>query len=509
MSTATKLVQSFEMKMPFPAPSHWYWLKNFSEELLKRGHYVTAVTSYRRPQPHPNYTEIIIHPPYNFSDFPASDFFSMKFNTVVNNLFLTWDVGLSSTEHAFKDKNVAEFINKTDLAFDVVILEQFFHDSWLPFAKKFDAPLLTIATLGHADYLDNAMGLITPSYVPHHVLTFTDNMSFYERCINLFWRLTDAFLRKYYYMAKMQEMADKYFRNAFNGSVPSILEIEKNISFRIINSHHSLSFARPRMPALTYIAGIHIKPVQVLPADVQDFLDSGSEFGVIYFSFGSCIRSVDLPEEKLLAFIETFRLLKQKVLWKFENDTLPNLPPNVFIRKWLPQNDVLAHPNVKLFLTHGGIFGTQESIYWSVPMLFIPIYSDQFRNAKRCVDAGFAEIISFQELSVQNLHEKLNMILDQNSYSNRINLVSQQFRDNLVDPMEESMYWIEFLARHKHHYPIFKPHSTHVPWYTYFYLDIIFFAIITLYITFALTKYGLKKIWQSFDTEKNIKQKFN
>lgn len=143
----------------------------------------------------------------------------MKFDSVWNNLFLTWDIGLKSTEHAFKDKNVAAFINRKDLRFDVVILEQFFHDSWLPFAKKFDAPMLTIATLGHADYFDNAMGLLTPSYVPHHVLTFTDQMTFYERCVNSFWRLTDFFLRKFYYMEKMQEMADRYFGQIFNGKL--------------------------------------------------------------------------------------------------------------------------------------------------------------------------------------------------------------------------------------------------------------------------------------------------
>lgn len=51
--------------------------------------------------------------------------------------------------------------------------------------------------------------------------------------------------------------------------VPSILELEKNISFRIINTHQSMTFARPRMPGLSYVAGIHIKPPKLLPSDVQ------------------------------------------------------------------------------------------------------------------------------------------------------------------------------------------------------------------------------------------------
>lgn len=53
---------------------------------------------------------------------------------------------------------------------------------------------------------------------------------------------------------------------------------------------------------------------------------SGSEHGVIYFSFSSCISGSELPAEKLKQFIEMFRLVKKKVLWKFENDAIPNLP---------------------------------------------------------------------------------------------------------------------------------------------------------------------------------------
>lgn len=138
-------------------------------------------------------------------------------------------------------------------------------------------------------------------------------------------------------------------------------------------------------------------------------------------------------------------------------------------------------------------------------MVFIPIYSDQFRNAMRCVNAGFAEMLSFHDISVKNLFEKLNMVLNNERYKNQLNLVSQQFRDNLVDPMEESMYWIEFLGRHKNNYPLFKPYGPHVSWFAYLYLDIFLTSAIVLYIIFLTTKYALKIMWNRFDI--SLKQK--
>lgn len=84
-----------------------------------------------------------------------------------------------------------------------------------------------------------------------------------------------------------------------------------------------------------------------------------------------------MPIAKLQAFIEAFRGLKQNVLWKYEGEPIENLPANVMVRHWMPQSDILAHENIVLFITHGGVFGKQEGIYHGVPMLFIPLYADQ------------------------------------------------------------------------------------------------------------------------------------
>lgn len=271
--------------------------------------------------------------------------------------------------------------------------------------------------------------------------------------------------------------------------MPSIIDLEKNISFRIVNNHRSMMNPRPQMPGMAYVAGIHIKQPKKLPTDIQKFMDNANNEGVIYLSFGSCIRSVDLPAEKLNALLDTFRTLKQKVLWKFENETIPNLPSNVMIRKWLPQNDLLAHRNLKLFITHGGVFGTQEGVYHGVPMLFIPIYSDQFRNAMRCVHAGYAEMVRFQHLTTEILTEKVNLMLSDKKYSEEAKEVSKLFRDNPIDPMDDAMYWIEYVAR----YPrakVFKSSAVNMPWYIYLHLDIVAMILVSLW----LLQFGIKSI---------------
>lgn len=211
-----------------------------------------------------------------------------------------------------------------------------------------------------------------------------------------------------------------------------------------------------------------------------------------------------MPEDKLNAFIETFRSLKQKVLWKFENETIKNLPPNVMIRQWLPQNDILAHKNIVLFITHGGVFGTQEGIYHGVPMLFIPVYADQFRNAQRCVDAGYAELLRFVDVTTNAVVEKLRALFNDSKYTHRAKEVSVLFKDNPIDPMEEAMYWIEYTARHRGT-SVFKSNAVNLPWYVHLYLDIVAVLVGIIYlvwtsITFAKTI--IKRNRMQFDVDK-------
>lgn len=67
--------------------------------------------------------------------------------------------------------------------------------------------------------------------------------------------------------------------------------------------------------------------------------------GVILFSMGSNLKSTELSEETRNVILRTFAKLKQKVVWKWEDENLPGKPANVKIMKWAPQSDMLGRTN--------------------------------------------------------------------------------------------------------------------------------------------------------------------
>lgn len=162
------------------------------------------------------------------------------------------------------------------------------------------------------------------------------------------------------------------------------------------NSHAPLAPNRALLPNVVNVGGLHIDDARPLPPHIQRFLDAATD-GVVFFSFGTQVPSAQMPDAQLQAFLRTFRRLdKLRFVWKREKLTENNssnvvdFPENVLMEKWMPQNDVLAHPNVRVFITHGGLLGTQEAVWHGVPMLGIPFYTDQVTKrtklAKRIAD---------------------------------------------------------------------------------------------------------------------------
>lgn len=72
---------------------------------------------------------------------------------------------------------------------------------------------------------------------------------------------------------------------------------------------------------------------------------------------------------------------------------------------------VLAHPNIKLFISHGGLLGTSEAVYEGVPILGIPITYDQRNNIKVIKTNGAGEILDYYDISHESVLQTIQKLI--------------------------------------------------------------------------------------------------
>ncbi|KAJ9601561.1 hypothetical protein L9F63_000304, partial [Diploptera punctata] len=213
---------------------------------------------------------------------------------------------------------------------------------------------------------------------------------------------------------------------------------------------------------------------------------------------GSNLQSKDMPDKKREAFLNAFSKLKQNVLWKWEADTLPGQPKNVRLGKWLPQNDILAHPNVRMFITHGGLLSTQEAVTRGVPVVNIPVFADQYLNANRAVLAGYGARLDFTNITEEYLLQTINQVLNNPLYRENAQRLSKIFRDQPLTPLEQAVFWTEYVIRHKGA-PHMRSASLDLIWYQYFLLDVIGVLVAAVAIFFLIMFLIIRAIFRTWD----------
>ncbi|CAH2232875.1 jg16634 [Pararge aegeria aegeria] len=269
------------------------------------------------------------------------------------------------------------------------------------------------------------------------------------------------------------------------GKTPSLYDLQKDASIMLINSHFSYDTPFALLPNIVEIGGAHLSRSNTsLPEDLQKLLDE-SKHGVVYVSFGSNVRSADLPEEKKKAFLNVFKKLKQTVVWKWEEDILEGKPNNLVIRKWFPQKEILAHPNIKVFIAHGGLIGMQETIFNGVPVVGIPIYSDQHNNLVLAEEAGFGKLLQYHDITEKNLDKALHDVLNNDSYMKKAKELQKIWKDRPMSPLDTAMFWLEYVIRNKGAEYIKNP-ARNMNWFAYNMVDVYAFILAILTIVIAL-----------------------
>ena len=147
------------------------------------------------------------------------------------------------------------------------------------------------------------------------------------------------------------------------------------------------------------------------------------------------------------------------------------IPENVKLLKWLPQNDLLGHYKVKLFITHGGANGQFEALYHGVPMIVFPLYGDQPYNAKRGEYKGFSVTMDILTFEPDELRHNIQLLLSDDRYKLHIQKASRIFTSRAMNPRKRAVFWIEHVLEFGGAH--LRSHGLDMPWYQYFMLDIV------------------------------------
>ncbi|KAK5643187.1 hypothetical protein RI129_007032 [Pyrocoelia pectoralis] len=484
--TLNALGRSYNILAVFPYDfySHFQMYEVIMKELIRQNHKVTVVGQHPLKEPLKNYTDIaLVDTSQGGFEIPHDgEGWSLRHYT---EFFYTLEVGQYHCEVTLKSPALLEFL-KTDEKFDLIILEYFAGECFLGLAHIFKVPVIGIASQPLSIWHNNKFrNPSNPSYIPNNFLQMGKPRTFVKRLKTTLLNIIHQMFYDYYIGVKNQKAAEE----VFGRDLPLLSDISQNISLFFANSHFSITSPTPMVPGVIEIAGAHIGSPKKLPRHIEMWINE-SDNGVVYFSMGSLIRADTLSEKPRDMFINAFRRIPQRVLWKWENGSIPDKPDNVMIEKWMPQFDILSHPNVKAFVTHGGIFGISEALHCGVPMLIIPIYGDQHGNAESVEENGGGIYLPYENLSEETIYDALTKVLVP-KFNMKAKELSARFKDRPLSPLRTIIYWIEYVIRH-HGAPHLKTAAVGMPLYKYLLLDVIAFLLLIMLIFMFAVYYVIK-----------------
>ncbi|XP_064634793.1 2-hydroxyacylsphingosine 1-beta-galactosyltransferase-like [Lineus longissimus] len=241
-----------------------------------------------------------------------------------------------------------------------------------------------------------------------------------------------------------------YDEELFKDVVPerpytSVVDVALHSKLWLLNTDNILDCPRPSLPNIIYVGGLNVRPGRRLPEDIYDFVEKAPD-GTILVSFGSMM--VTPPVEVIRKFVETFAMLEHNVIWrlKLPDNVTIKFPKNVKIVDWLPQNDILASRNVRLFITHCGNNGQSEAIYHGVPMLGFPLHSQQPYNGKRMEVKGYGLKMNIRSFTAKEMHDKIKEIISNEQFYKTIHKASAIFQSR-PHPQDLAAYWIDHVIK--------------------------------------------------------------
>ena len=405
-------------------PSHLQHLQEVGQALAKRGHSVYLAIDEYFPNwekfVKPGITAVTFHStdahfPRFWSEMAKHHLMSRILGKEAHGVVMTMRMGMQDCSNMMRDD---VFLSKvTALKFDLLIYDGFFYcpcNVILASHLSISAVFVSCSFLGW-----DARVPINPAVTPLMIFDHSDRMTFLQRLVNVVFYLGST-------VYKINEWNTTLLQK-FAPGVTSWMELQQQATILyIITRDHLLEWPEPQMPNVIRIPGITTHPAGELPWQLNELMDAAID-GVIVVSFGGTV-SGQFPTEVISKFFNAFSRLKQTVIFKMSGTdaTMPsNRPRNVHLFPWLPQNDLLGHPNTVLFITHCGNNGQYESLYHGVPMIGFPLFAEQPHNAFRMVEHGYGIDMKILTFTADELVNNVHRVLDEKAFKMAVRNLDQ------------------------------------------------------------------------------------
>lgn len=149
----------------------------------------------------------------------------------------------------------------------------------------------------------------------------------------------------------------------------------------------------------------------------------------IYISLGTVVND-NIALYRLL--INTFANTPYQVILSLGNRftlaDIGKIPDNIIIKRYLNQLKVLQSTDI--FITHAGMNGVNESLYYGVPMILIPDTEEQKIIALRTQELGAGIYFDRKDITEATLLKKTEHILQTKSYYAKAKEVQKTLRDS-------------------------------------------------------------------------------
>ena len=467
--------------------SHLIQLYPIVEKLLDNGHQVTTIFFSKGNIKHENYTEIVVR--NVFEDHLAGLTKVMmnreSQNAVVNSFYFmkfgleAWSEVLEESAMLYWSSPEIQSMMASHRQFEAVITS--FPQQHCLLAERFNSSLIMFSPAGPVPWLLAQTGNeINLSVQPLLTSSFIEPMSFVQRLKNHI----ESYIRHFsttYVASKIYELRARKM-----GVTDQTYEEIMASRFSVfLSNHHPVTHgAWPYRPNIIEVGGLTLQEPKLLPSDLKSFLDSANN-GAILVGFGSTLQPSQMPPEKLNVLLSVFTALSDySFIWKWDGE-VKDVPANVLTRSWLPQQDLLAHRNMKTFVTHGGLGGICEAIYHKVKLVGIPFGNDQVSNMERVVRHGYGKLLVWERLTAEDLRQAIMEAMESEAMSASLERVHSLYMDREARPVDRAVWWIEYVSRHGGA-KVLQSTVSQVPSYQRHHLDI-FLCVTTLLTMVALS----------------------